>query len=496
MKLVQTLKILIVSLTLIAPGLVFVLTGPVPGFEQKTQTEFPGIASVALPAPEYRRQLSDAIFERSAAKRFAIQFMNALQLYGLGYIDNAGVISGTGRWLFYKPQFLAWDCRRHDDLRRKLDRFTLIHDLVAAAEIPLVFAVAPNKASIEREHMGGRTARYMDCYFEFEQQFTAAMSRFSSNHIVDHSEVLSHLPGERPTYLKFDTHWKQDSAVEAMNQLFESRPGVLGIPLYEPGIVYEQAHMDILNLMLLLEDKSFMPVPVSITPSEEEIKAAQLASNVLFIHDSFYGRILRYLEDRSPNARFLLPLASDGLQVREGLDNADVVVVELIQRDFLDFIWSDSIFGWGSNFAGWLLGEMGKAAQQCNWTVSENPLSSGQVTIRNVGVQEDSQGMSGSRKSRVLFQIPNGMTEGRVCLRLQIETAKPGALKLYFSAPGASKKRPGYTGARMVSKTMEKGANTLALVLPESFRGQWIRIDPLDHDGEFAIHKLEFTSFD
>ena len=498
MHFIQPLKIFIVSLALVTPALIFVFTGPVPGFEQKQQTEFPDTASVLLPNPEYRKQLADAIFERSAAKRFAIQFMNALQLYGFGFIDTAGVISGADRWLFYKPQFRAWDCNRHNSLQRNLDRFTLINELVTASDISLVFALAPNKASIEREHLGGRTSRYLDCYFKFEQKFTATVAAMNPRYFVDHSEVLRDLPAEQSAYLQFDTHWTQASALDAMNQLFESRSGVLGIPLYDTVTRNEQAYMDILNLMLLLEREESMAVPVSVKAGAEEVEAAQLASNVLFIHDSFYGRILPYLRDRSPNSHFQLALPGKEVPVRKNLDSADIVVVELIQRDFLDFIWSDSIFGWGSIFAEWLLDEMAVAARHCNWEAAESLLADqpeGRTVMRNVQISGEKLSMKGSRKSRVIFQLPDDVAPGRVCLRLQLEARDSGAVKLYFSTPGASKKQPGYSGAMMISKSVRRGGNTLALVLPEAFRGRWIRLDPIDHDGEFTIHKLDITSF-
>ena len=489
MNILQPLKIFIVSLALVAPGLVFVFTGPVPGFEQKEQTVFPNTTSVLLPAPESRSQLADAIFERSAAKRFAIQSMNALHLYGFGFIETAGVISGSDGWLFYKPQFFAWACNRHDDLQMKLDRFIFLNELVVAAEIPLVFALAPNKASIEREYLGGRSSRYLDCYLKFEQKLTSAVSGLDHRYFVDHSQVLRHPPEEQPAYLQFDTHWTQESALLAMNQLFESRPGILGIPLYQAETRKEQASMDILNLMLLLEREELVTVPVSVKPGPEEIKTAQLASNALFIHDSFYGRILEYISDRSPNTRFQLPLPGKDVPVRENLESADIVVVEMIQRDFLDFLWSDSFFGWGSIFAEWLLDEMAVAARQCNWGVGRDLLADQGTTIRNLR-------MKGSKRTRVLFQVPDDVASGRVCVRLQVEASGAGGVKMYFSAPGGSRNQPGYSGSLMVSKNIQTGSNTLALVLPEDFRGKWVRLDSMDHNGGFKIQKLEITSFD
>jgi hypothetical protein len=47
----------------------------------------------------------------------------------------------------------------------------------------------------------------------------------------------------------------------------------------------------------------------------------------------------------------------------------------------------------------------------------------------------------------------------------------------------------------MVSKKLGRGENTLALVLPEAFRGKWMRLDPIGHEGEVAIHRLEVTAF-
>lgn len=498
MKLFQSLKILVVLLALVAPGLIFLITGPVEGFERKIQTDLPHIKSVLLPAPEYREQLADAIFERFAAKRWAIQFMNALYIHVFDFIETDTAISGSGQWLFYKPQLEAWDCDRHEALQMKLDRFLLLIDLVSAAEIPLVFAHAPNKASIERDHLGGRSARYADCYFRFEQQFSEAVSNMSPLHFVDHSKALSHAPGGQPTYLKFDTHWTWESGLKAMNQLFESRPGILGIPLYQPEIKTEAVSMDILNAMLLQEQEVLIPMPVSVKPDSEEIQTAMLATNVLFIHDSFYQRILQYFVDRSPNAQFQLPQPGSGVDVHRNLKSADIVVVEMVQRDFLDFVWSGSYLGWGGIFAEWLLEEIATSTQQCNWRDAKGLLigqSHRRASSKNLMTTGKTFTMAGSEKSGVHFQVPGNLVEGRVCLRIQMEVVGPGNARLYFSAPEGTAHQPGYSDALMVSKNLSSGENTLALVLPETFRGRWIQVVPIDYEGEFSIHALDVASF-
>jgi len=498
MKLIQVLKISIVLLALVAPGLIFVLTGPVTGFERKIQTDFPHPNSILLPELQYREQLADAIFERSAAKRWAIRFMNALYIHVFDFIETDTAISGSDQWIFYKPQLQAWDCNHHEVLQTKLDRFSFLVDLVSAAEIPLIFAHAPNKASVERDHLGGRAARYTDCYFRFEQRFTDVVSDINPSHFVDHSKVLNHAPGEQPTYLKFDTHWTWESGLKAMNQLFESRPGVLGIPLYQPEIKNEAVSMDILNAMLLQEQVEFIPVPVSVKPGIEELQSARLAPNVLFIHDSFYRRILQYFIDRSPNARFQLPRPGSGVDVRENLDWADIVVVEMVQRDFLDFVWSGSYLGWGSIFAEWLLEEITTSAQQCVWEEAKDLLAGlpdQRASMKNLVTTGKKLRMAGSGKSQVLFHLPSDLVPGKVCLRVQLEVAGPGKARLYFSAPEATAQQPGYSNALMVSKNLSSGKNTLALILPENFRGKWIRLDPIDHEGELTIHALDVTTF-
>lgn len=498
MKLLQSLKIIIVFLALVTPGLIFVITGPVTGFEQKEQTVFPPYGLVLLPAPEYREQFADAIFERSAAKRWSVQFMNALHLYGFGFIDTGKAISGLDQWLFYKPQFEAWNCDRHAMLNKKLDRFSLLLDLVTASEIPLVFAHAPNKASIERDRLGGRTTRYLECYFRFEQQFTDAVSGMSPSHFVNHSGVLSHAPGEKPTYLKFDTHWTREHGVHAMNQLFKSRPGVLGIPLYESNTKNAPAITGTLSKILLLEHEELIPVPVPVNPDPEAIRSARLASNVLFIHDSFYGRILPYLIRRSPNARFLLSGSDIGVQARESLNMADIVVVEMVQRHFLESIWSRSRLGWGGTFAEWMLEEMAASTQRCNWEDARDlfpALPDARVSMKNVETTGKNLRMTGSIKSRVFFQVPNDLAAGRVCLSVQLEVAGSGKTNLYFSAPGGTEQQAGYSDALMVSKNLKSGENTLALVLPEAFRGKWVRLDPIDHEGEFTIHALNIAPY-
>ena len=53
-----------------------------------------------------------------------------------------------------------------------------------------------------------------------------------------------------------------------------------------------------------------------------------------------------------------------------------------------------------------------------------------------------------------------------------------------------------YSSARMVSKNLIRGENVLGLILPESYKGRWIRLEPVDKDNEFTIKKLKFSPID
>lgn len=498
MKLFQYLKILVVSSALLAPGLIFVMSGPSPGFEQKKQVGFPPAVSVLLPAPKSREQLADAIFERSKAKRWSIQFVNQFQLNVLGFIDTPKVISGSEQWLYYKPPFEAWECVHHQMLQERLERFTFLIDLITASGVPLVFALAPNKASIESEFLGGRALRYRDCYLQFEQYFTDAVAGMSDLHIVDHSKVLRHAPGEQHSYLKYDTHWKREAGLKALNQLFASRPGILGIPLIRTTSRQAPAPMDILNTMLLLNRNETVLVPVSKKPSAEELQSARLAPNVLFFHDSFYNRIREYIVDRSPHAHLHNYRKGMGKRIRSKLDSADVVVVETVQRDLLSRVWGDAFFGWGGTFAEWLLDEMGEASRQCDWKHKKTLSTERSKKWKNIGNARPAgkkPGMRGNGNTYLQFQTPSDLPPGRVCLRVNLEVSEPGKASLYFSAPGATRRHPGYSDSLMVSRNLKRGKNSLALVLPATYKNRRIRLDPVDHDGEYTIHAVEFASF-
>lgn len=498
MKLFQYLKILVVISALLAPGLIFVISGPAASFEQKKQANFPTPVSVLLPAPKSREQLADAIFERSKAKRWSIQLVNKFQLNVLGFVDTPKVISGSGQWLFFKPPFEAWECSNHQNLQERLERFSFLMDLITASEIPLVFALAPNKASIESENLGGRAHRYQDCYLKFEQYFTDAVSGISGLHFVDHSKVLRHAPGGPHTYLEYDTHWKRESGLKALNQLFESRAGILGIPLYRTTSKQEPAPMDILNTMLLLNRNETVSVPVSRKPSAKELRSARLAPNVLFIHDSFYNRIRNYIVDRSPHARLHNYREGMGEAIRPKLGMADVVVVETVQRDLLSRVWGDTYFGWGGTFAEWLLDEMGQASEQCDWEHEKSLWTDRpekRIEFANVAATGKKTRMKGTGKTHLQFRVPPKLPTGRVCLRVELEVFEPGKLNLFFSAPGATKRQPGFSDALMVSKNLKKGRNKLALVLPETFRNRRIRLEPIEHAGEFTVHAVDFASF-
>jgi hypothetical protein len=481
MNFIQNLKIVSVLLVLLTPALMFVVIGPITGFEQKTQTDYPTTASVFVPSPEGREQLADAIFERSVSKRQSIQFINALHLYAFGFIDTERAITGSEQWLFYKPQFEAWGCDRHKELEKKLQRFKFIVDLISAAEVPLIFAHAPNKASIERGYLGGRTERYLDCYLAFEEQFTGLVSALPASHFVDHAKVLQHDQGQLPSYFKFDTHWTQAGGLRAMNQLFESRSGTLGVPLYTSETRNELAKTGTLSGILLLEQTQFIPAPISKRLDAADPQMARLATRVLIIHDSFYEQVLRYFADRSPNAQFLHSRSEIKESALEELEKAEVVVVEMIQRHFLDSVWARSRLGWGGTFAEWMLAEMAAAAESCNW--------SGAGFALNSVAGSDDQYAPGNTK---LVQLPNDLTADRLCFRLELRAANVGEVNLYFSTADSSSDSPEFSDAMMVTKTLKTGLNSLALVLPETYRGKWIKLEPDKMKTGLTIQHLEF----
>ncbi|AQA20013.1 hypothetical protein BST95_18945 [Halioglobus japonicus] len=155
-------------------------------------------------------------------------------------------------------------------------------------------------------------------------------------------------------YLMWDTHWTEAAGFDAMNQLFEARPGEIGIP--QRAVATERIPQQADLAAMLALDASHLPAIEA--PQPEPIKEAQqMPVAPLFLHDSFYERIMPYLVSRAPSASFERMQQYRLQTARETLDAASLVVFSAVQRNYPRYVWSREVLGWGERSAtGYWLG--------------------------------------------------------------------------------------------------------------------------------------------
>ncbi|KZX59262.1 hypothetical protein A3709_15240 [Halioglobus sp. HI00S01] len=456
MRKLQLAKIIIVALALLTPALSLLVFGLGEGFENRTRTEIPPVAELLKPDPAARASFAKALFETATVKQEAINVVSKAQLQLAEQIETPTVVSGEDGWLFFKPGLNLWHCSAHPGLKSRLDRVAFLFDLVSAAELPLVFAIAPNKASIERDKFGGRAEAYKQCYDVILSRFESISSAADSAHVVDHSAPMRAIVAAgRPAYLMWDTHWTEAAGFDAMNQLFEARPGEIGIP--QRAVATERIPQQADLAAMLALDASHLPAIEA--PQPEPIREAQqMPVAPLFLHDSFYERIMPYLVSRAPSASFERMQQYRLQTARETLDAASLVVFSAVQRNYPRYVWSREVLGWGGAIGDWILAGMNRASQSCQWG----------DTVKVVA-RRDPRSPGG-----LLFSIPRVFQSGAFCLR--VRTSLPRPVRAMLQVSSSEWGMPEFSTGRMIETHFAQGNDVLGLIVPAGYGAEQYRL--------------------
>ncbi len=453
---------------LLAPALVFLIGGPTAGYEGGRATQLPSLGSIISPKPDRREVFAEALFERSWFRREAVRFKNALFLNWFGSVETEKVVSGAPSWLFLKEQFERFDCANHDKLRDELRRFIIMAEFAEANAAPVIFVVAPNKASVERSAVAGRAARFRECYYLFADEWRSIVRASGVQNVVDHADVLSDSAGGVKTYMNTDTHWTFVGGVTAFAQLQTQHPVALPqqpeVKRESPGPIAT----DLRNRMLGLPGRE-MERQVHFGPRPEGADA----SRTLIVHDSFYGRIRRYFDDVAPNAHFI-NLNKDKFQDSD-LRDIDVLVLESVERAFLNRAIRAYGFGWGSSAGTFLFRHAQETAEySCDWKSARNVLASVSAADSRRAEVRDAAVRTTARDPQV-FLAPLS-TLGGPCVSIDIELPAPGALQLFISTEDAPERR--FTEGASIIRRLPAGRHTVRFIMPPSARDRALRFDP------------------
>lgn len=481
-RVTQALTLACFAAFVLAPGATLLLSGPAaPYVHGREPTPWPSLRDVVAARPDGRTRLADALLDRLALRREAIRARHVFTFRGLDYADTERVVSGAPGWLFYKPAFEAWTCEEHPRLDHGLRRLMLLTELAEANDLPLVVAIAPNKASIHPERATGRAALYAECHARYAARFRAAVDRIDSPHLVDHARTLRSAAREGDAYHPTDTHWTLVEAYRALETL-SGATGWYGAPGAPPTLELESKSTDLGDQILLLAEEA--PAPVARPPADGPTPLDP-TRRVLLVHDSFYEEAARYLP-------FFLPGAERVNVNRPAFRSVDyhgfdALVIESVEREVLRRLRSHAHFSWFSPAGQWVQARMAEAASRCDGSAAIDLLDGPDAAP----VYEDLvRGPDGSLEAtgdapKLWVDLPRAPDGRAVCLALEIavdeapRATRTARLFLDGRRTAIAKTDPTaeFSYGRSVELRYGRDRRRLAFVVPPSALGGRLRLD-------------------
>jgi SGNH hydrolase-like domain, acetyltransferase AlgX len=452
--------------------------GAVAPYGQKDFTPFPEPKKLLHGSPKARKELSSALFERSAATVFAIRTHNAALYRVTGTIDTDTIVSGEGEWLFFKQQFWEGKCIPDEMIAITLRTIDTMGALAAASGLPVLFTVSPDTVTIHPEKLGRRARAYAGCRMQNGNRWRQLASRFAPD-LLDHATAI--LKPENPKvayYFATDTHWNSRGAALAVSQLASTLEGKEpSAPALYAGIPTENT-TDMRNNMLLLGGPELdLEVTAFPTPRQD-------VQPVMFLIDSFYGRARGELEKAFPGSKFYTLEDNEEEYSDELQGHTGQVVVNSVERSlFLRF--SD----WNGALARAILKRNMMVARRCAYTQPVN-VDTG-VTLENLKHTGPSSFLAETADPNLIVPIP----EHADCLRVTVEIPKPAVFEMYLPTIDGRDDPDQFADGRTVALDLPAGKSVLTFMLPNGRVGKELRIDPVNAPWPFKLEDVAFGAF-
>jgi hypothetical protein len=219
-------RLLVIAIAL-ALGALWVIPG-VAVAENRAPREFPDPSRAGFASAADFRALDAALLDRLPAKGSVVSVLGT-GLVGAGLSPTTGVFRGVSGEPFLGQDFVA-PCLTRERIAA-VDAITRdVRDELARYGIDLVYAVAPDKSSIERDALGPAADPMMRCSDEARATLEAYAAAPGSPLLVGWDELAAD-PGR--VYLYGDSHWNPHGAA-LFAELIIDRLGDEG--LAAPGI--------------------------------------------------------------------------------------------------------------------------------------------------------------------------------------------------------------------------------------------------------------------
>jgi len=448
---IARIKIGLFALFLAAPVVVLLIFGPTDSYG-RPQTRFPAVGKVLLGKKGRFDQFGDAVLERSAVRRLAIQLRNWTSYRIVGFVENDHVVSGNGSWLFYRAEFAGGRCLDEGEVGKALRSLAVLVDIAQAAGIDMIVSISPDKSTIYPDALSPTIRGYWKCRIEN----IAALRRIIRREIplvIDHADPLLAEKARNPDiplYYATDTHWTPYGSATALRQLLASvYPNAEIPPVHLSGSVQVKS-TDLSRLLLLpMKEEAVAVKPLRAEDLGSAIRDPR-ALHTLIVHDSFYGSLEQQLRDLfSPSVVMRHIGEEDDL----GADTmaADRIIVNVVERTLLMRLARN--LSWGDVLPSAIVQRNMRRAEGCGSFGATQTDGTGQFGWTDVAVRAAPAG-----------RLP--------CIRLSLSVMKP--TNLHLALPG----RDGGTfeSGHAMALALEPGERTIAFVLPAYTAGGIIQV--------------------
>jgi hypothetical protein len=337
------LKIGLFLLFLAAPLGSVVLLGSVGSFGRE-QPEFPSIGELAR--SKARVQLGDAVLERSAVMKRAVQLHDWIGYRVVGFVSTSVVISGKDGWLFYRPEFRDGSCLDLQNVADQLQRLRALIEMAHASGLDLRVSLSPNKSTIYPEFLHPYVRGYWRCH----TKNIAGVRELLEQHapfVIDHAVPLLAERIRNPhasLYYDADTHWTPYGGAIALRQLLTAIYPALEIPaprLSDDAVTQKMDLANVLQLPLEKQSGAVAPLPPDVL---DQLDRNSADVRTLITYDSFYDRISSQVLAAFPNA-VVIRGAGDASWMRSQIATADRLIVNLVERGLVRAI-TDGTLDW------------------------------------------------------------------------------------------------------------------------------------------------------
>jgi hypothetical protein len=216
---------------------------------------------VLEPMPAWPKRLGDWSYFSDRVDRFLRDHFGLREQLSAGWNRfkyafryNARVTIGRDGWLYYsqywKSKYGASSCgRASGDARSFADRLDRLGAYAAGRNVPVLFAVAPDKETIYPEYMPGRPKASGHCDLYGELMLVLQGKRHVK--VLDMRPALEAWKAKEQVYFKTDTHWSDIGLWRVSGILLENAcpPGSVCPRLPKPSVSAGTFHGDLARLL-------------------------------------------------------------------------------------------------------------------------------------------------------------------------------------------------------------------------------------------------------